>query len=236
MDSASIGYVHGGDPRLSLHSAPLSDQYHTDHHKSYIIRKARSSIMERLKESAYETYIPRKFVLDGGKVISLTAIEIENELIKEPLFLSHVPPQKIDDLYNYLKDEIVFEDAIPSLPKGEKYGIRKKIGYPWEVHLRLYSDGSIMSEVEVQREYIEHLGEKRLFIIYEPFDFYKGFYDKLHIFYKPEKKWVVNIIDNFRVKLTPPKSLTPWKPVITGVATLTVIGLLAYALGKLSKG
>ncbi len=184
--------------------------------------------------TSYETYIPRRFILEDGKVISLTADIIKNTLTKKPIFLLYVPNTKIDALYSYLKD-IGFENAVLSTPKGEKYSIRLVLDYPWELHIRLYSDGFIESEVEVQREYFEHLGERRLFVAYEAFEFFRGFYDRFHLFYKKEEKWVIKVLDNFRVRLNPPKSLTPWKPVVTGIVTLSVVGLLVYALKRLSK-
>jgi len=187
---------------------------------------------------AYETCIPRKFILQDGKIVSLKAFMLEERISEEPLFLLYVPPDRIDKVYTYLKTRAGFEDVCLALPKGEKYSIRKKLSGPWELHLRLYTNGFIEAEVEVQRDYWEHLSEKRrrLFVVYEVFKYYRDIYDKLHIFYKPEEKWVAKVIDNFCVKLRPPRTLTPWRPIITGVvATTTIVFLLLLTLCRSQK-
>ena len=172
-------------------------------------------------------------MLDNGEVISSNIYLIENILSKEPLFLLYVPPDQIDMIYKFLRYEMNFEKAFPTIPKGERYNIRKKLVKPWELHLRIYPNGFIESEVEIQREYLEHLNQRRLFVVYEPFKYYYHVYDKLHIYYKPKKKWIIKVIDNFHIKLNPPETLTPWRPIITGIVALSTAGFLTFALSRL---
>jgi len=181
---------------------------------------------------SYETYIPHKFLLDNEELIVLKAYEIEEA--KEPLFFTYIPTNKVDVIYNHLKSK-GFENAKPSIKKGEKYSIRKILDYPWELHLRIYDNGIIESEIEVQREYLEHLGDKRIYVVYEPFEYLRDIYDKFHLIYKRDRM-VMKVIDNFRIALRPPKSLTPWKPIVISLVALTSIGILAYTLDRLSKG
>ena len=47
--------------------------------------------------------------------------------------------------------------------------MRNVLSDVWELHLRLYSDGFIEAEVEVRREYLEHLAPRRLNVVYEAF-------------------------------------------------------------------
>ena len=47
--------------------------------------------------------------------------------------------------------------------------------------MRLYSDGFIDAEVEVRREYMEHLAPRRLNVVYEAFEYYRDVCDKLHL-------------------------------------------------------
>jgi len=100
--------------------------------------------------------------------------------------------------------------------------------------VRLYDDGFIDAEVEVRREYVEHLTTpRRLNVVYEAYEYYRGVYDRLHIWYVPKRRWVVKIFDHFHVKLREPNTLTPWKPVVLGII---VAGLFVYASSKLAKG
>lgn len=177
------------------------------------------------------TVIPRRFVLESGDVVTLTARDVEERLVRETVFRLWVPD--IEAVHKYLTTEQGFEVAAPSLHKGERYGLRKVLSDVWELHLRLYSDGFIDAEVGVRREYLEHLTPRRLNVVYEPFEYYRGVYDKLHIWYSPAGEWVVRVIDHLNVKLREPSTLTPWKPVVIGIVAA---GLFTYALSRLSTG
>ena len=180
----------------------------------------------------YVTVIPRKFVLDSGDVVVLTARDVEEVLVRDTLFRLWVPD--VEAVYRYLVDVQGFEPATPSIRKGEKYSLRKVLSSVWELHVRLYDDGFIDAEVEVRREYVEHLTTpRRLNVVYEAYEYYRGVYDRLHIWYVPKRRWVVKIFDHFHVKLREPDTLTPWKPVVLGII---VAGLFVYALSRLAKG
>jgi len=181
--------------------------------------------------ATYVTIVPRRFTLESGSVITLTAIEVEKRLVKDTLFRLWVP--NVEEVYKHLVEEQGFKLATPTVPKGEKYSLRRALSDVWDLHLRLYDNGLVDAEVEVRREFMEHLTPRRLNVVYEAFEFYRNVYDKLHILYVPAHKWVVKIIDHFYVKLREPNTLTPWKPVVLGVV---VAGLFTYALLKLTKG
>ncbi len=188
-------------------------------------------LLKAVTMTAYVTNIPAKFILESGREVTLTIEDIEEKLTRNMLFKLWVPD--IEPIYKHLTKECGFTNAIPSIPKGEKYNLRKVLNNVWELHIRLYSDGFIDAEVEVRREFLEHLTPKRLNVVYEAFQFYRDVYDKLHIFYVPENEWIIEIKENFQVKLQEPNTLTPWKPIITGII---ITGLLAYTLSKLTKG
>ncbi len=181
--------------------------------------------------SSYITVIPRRFILESGDVVVLTARNVEEKLVKNTVFRLWVPD--IEAVYSYLINVQSFETATPSTYKGEKYSLRKILSDVWELHLRLYSDGFIDAEVEVRREYLEHLTPRRLNVVYEAFEYYRGVYDKLHLWYAPAGKWVIKVIDHLNIKLREPDTLTPWKPIVLGIV---VAGLFAYALSRLAKG
>ncbi len=184
-----------------------------------------------MRPAGYETLVPSRFVLDDGRVMALSAKVAEEALSRETCFLLYVPPNNIDDVYSHLKRE-GFEDVTLSICKGEKYSVRLPLTHPWELHIRLYDNGFIESEVEIQREYLEHLERRRINVVYEPFQWYNDIYDRLHIFYRPERRWVIGVREHLRVKLNPPQELTPW---VYAVAGAVVIGLLTYCLYKLER-
>lgn len=180
---------------------------------------------------SYVTVVPRKLVLEDGDIVILTARDVEERLVRDTLFRLWVPDVKA--VYRYLTDVQGFEPAIPSVPKGERYGLKRALSDVWELHLRLYDDGFIDAEVEVRREYMEHLTSRRLNVVYEAFEYYRGIYDKIHLWYAPAGKWVIKVIDHLHVKLREPDTLTPWKPIVLG---MVVTGLFAYALTRIEKG
>jgi len=141
--------------------------------------------------TTYVTMIPRKFILESGDTVTLKAIDVEEKLVKDTIFKLWVPD--VEAICKYLIEKQGFEHVASTIPKGERYSLRKALGDVWELHLRLYDNGFIDAEVEVRREYLEHLN-KRLNVVYEAFEFYRGLYDKLHIFYVSAGEWIVKII------------------------------------------
>ena len=181
--------------------------------------------------SGYITVIPRRFILESGDVVVLTARDVEEKFVEQTVFRLWVPD--IEAVYEHLTSKQGFETATPSTYEGEEYSLRKVLSDVWELHLRLYSDGFIEAEVEVRREYIEHLASRRLNVVYDAFEYYRGVYDKLHLWYVPAGKWIIKVIDHLNVKLREPGTLTPWKPIVLGVVAT---GLFVYALTRLTKG
>jgi len=179
----------------------------------------------------YITKIPRKFILESGDIVTLKITDVEEKLAKDVIFRLWVPD--VEAIYKYLIEKQGFEHVILAIPKGERYSLRKALNDVWELHLRLYNDGFIDAEVEVRREYFEHFN-KRLNVVYEPFEFYEGLYDKLYVFYTPAREWIVKILDNFHIKLRKPNTLTPWKPIVMDIGMISA-GLLICVLTKLTR-
>lgn len=189
----------------------------------------------KLETWYYETYIPRSFTLDNGEHVELEASEIEEKMSSEPLFLLYIPPDRINDLREALKSRGFYEPVL-HVSKGEVYSLVKRLREPWELHVRVYEGGFMEAEVEVSREYVEHLGPYRVYVVYEAFSYYSHVYDKLHVLYKPSRAWVISVKEHFRVRVRPPKLLTPWKPIVASAAAATALGMLAYALSRLERG
>ncbi|BFI76483.1 hypothetical protein [Sulfurisphaera ohwakuensis] len=187
--------------------------------------------MQQIVELPIATYLPSEVVYFDGT----STILPEDYVLKEGNLRLYVPRGKVEDVVNALKSSGFHEERLECY-KGEKYSLVMKFYDIWDLHIRIYSDGFIDSHFEVSRDYLEHLNYETIPSIYEPFEFYRTVYDKLHIFDSVAKKWIKEVRSNYLVTLNPPRSLTSWKPIAVVAGVLAGIGIIAYALSKLDKG
>ncbi len=187
--------------------------------------------MEQTVEYPIATYLPREVVYFDGT----SAILPEDYVLKEGNLRLFVPKIKIEEVVNTMKTSGFHEEKL-EVYKGEKYSLVMKFYDIWDLHVKVYSDGFIDSHFEVSREYLEHINYETIPSIYEPFEFYRTAYDKLHIFDNVTKKWIKEVRSNYLVTLNPPSTLTPWKPISVIAGVLAGIGFIAYALSRLDKG
>ncbi|PVU74514.1 hypothetical protein DDW13_07195 [Acidianus hospitalis] len=187
--------------------------------------------MQQTVEYPIATYLPREVVYFDGT----SAILPEDYVLKEGNLRLFVPKIKIEEVVNTMKTSGFHEEKL-KVYKGEKYSLVMKFYDIWDLHVKVYSDGFIDSHFEVSREYLEHINYETIPSIYEPFEFYRTAYDKLHIFDNVTKKWIKEVRSNYLVTLNPPSTLTPWKPISVIAGVLAGIGFIAYALSRLDKG
>lgn len=187
--------------------------------------------MEQTVEYPIATYLPREVVYFDGT----SAILPEDYVLKEGNLRLFVPKIKIEEVVNTMKTSGFHEEKL-EVYKGEKYSLVMKFYDIWDLHVKVYSDGFIDSHFEVSREYLEHINYETIPSIYEPFEFYRTAYDKLHIFDNVTKKWIKEVRSNYLVTLNPPSTITPWKPISVIAGVLAGIGFIAYALSRLDKG
>ena len=185
-------------------------------------------MQQTVVEDAIATYLPSEVVYFDGT----SAILPQDYVLKEGNLRLFVPKSKIDDVVNAMKNAGFHEEK---LEFGEKYSLVMKIYNIWDLHVRIYPDGFIDSHFEVSREYLEHLTYETIPSIYEPFEFYRTAYNKLHIFDAVTKKWIKEVRSNYLVTLNPPSALTPWKPISVIAGVLAGIGFIAYALSRLGE-
>ncbi len=162
----------------------------------------------------YVTLLPRMFILDDGELVELKPKDVLS--MKGGEFLAYFP--NVRSVYERLRRE-GFKDVRLVKRKGERFDLTKKLRKPWELHIRIYDDGFAECEVEVEREYVEHLGKGRVFVIYEIYDYIK---EEKMIFYRPKERWITEILENYVVRLDPPKTLTPWKPILLSIAGIII--------------
>jgi hypothetical protein len=68
--------------------------------------------------------------------------------------------------------------------------------------------------------------------IYEVFEFYRTAYNNLYIFDNVTNKWIKEVRIHYLVTLNPPNFLH--LPFQTTVGTLSMVGILAYPLSRLT--
>jgi hypothetical protein len=180
----------------------------------------------------YLTYLPRTVELDDGTQIILG----EKEVLGGALRLYVDLPSLKDGLQSLVSHlmEKGFTERQFRIQKGEKYSLSKLIRWPWELHIRVFSEGFIDGEVEISSEYFEHHSESRTSVIDEVYEYYKDLYEALYIFSINDDLWLYNILDYYQVDLTPPSTLTPWKPIVIGIVT-AAIGGAVYVLSRKTK-
>jgi len=89
---------------------------------------------------------------------------------------------------------------------GQVFGLVKKLGEIWEMHVRGFEDGGLEAEIEISRKYVQHLAsEYRRDAIRE----LKNILDAYNIPYKME-----GTLPEAMGALRGPRRLTPWKPLV----------------------
>ena len=102
--------------------------------------------------------------------------------------------------------------------EGQVFGLVKKIDDIWEMHVRGFEDGHLEAEIEVSRDYLEHLNDKYR---RPAINRLSKILDRHNIPY--------NVVGNPEVmsELEPPRTLTPWKPIVVSLLTIASIVFLA---------
>lgn len=93
---------------------------------------------------------PSQVELDDGSVLDLP----ENELFLKNLYCT-VESKIVDEIARKLMN-VGFRRVI-AFPTGEKYSIARSVGEYFEHHIRIFTNGTILSEVEISRKYVEHV-------------------------------------------------------------------------------
>ncbi len=104
---------------------------------------------------------PKRIELENGEVID---IDTEDEITSQKLACL-VNRYDVDKVYKAFRG-MGFRRVL-ALPLGEKYSIAKKVNDIFEIHVRIFSNGLILSEVEISREFVEHIFTKSINYSYE---------------------------------------------------------------------
>lgn len=135
--------------------------------------------------------------------------------------LTYGPIKIIDHDTSTIRDIFLYEGFISTIfqtfKAGQEYGLIKKIVEDLELHVRIYIDNSLDSEIELSREYLEH-----------PFEckpFYGPIYDVLKK-YKIRHQ-ITRYIPPDPAEVQVPVKKTPWKPIaLAALAIIVGIGFI----------
>ena len=104
-------------------------------------------------------------------------------------------------------------------------GLNLKLKKPWEMHVRMVDLKKgligIHAEVEVSRDYLQHLFSQRTPVVYEVEEILKKYHVECSIWHDRIKKNVGAIVDNYKVRLaTPSLPVFAWKPMLFVIGTI----------------
>ena len=161
---------------------------------------------------------------DKVKVDSSTGVEQLMVVVKK----------NVDELLKIFSNEgftgVKFEHKQPS---QIGHGLSLKLKKPWEMHVRLVElkKGliAIHAEVEVSRDYLQHLFCQRTPVIYEIESLMKKHQIDYQIWNNRIKKYVKTVFDSYKIKLnTPNIPVLAWKPLVYVIATVGSLYLIKY--------
>ncbi|MDE1861970.1 MAG: hypothetical protein KGI33_03550 [Thaumarchaeota archaeon] len=115
------------------------------------------------------------------------------------------------------------------------HGLSLKLRKPWEMHVRLLEMKkglvAIQAEVEVSRDYLQHLFCQRTPVLYEVESLLKKHQIEYNIWNQRIRKYVKTVVDNYRVQLkTPSFPVLAWKPMVFFIGATGVLYLFKYLL------
>ena len=171
------------------------------------------------------------------KTISFTdglrdSIKIDSKSGVEHLHI--VVRKNVEELLKIFKSEgftkVKFEHKKP-LQIG--HGLNLKLKKPWEMHVRFVElkKGliAIQGEVEVSRDYLQHLFCQNTPVIYEIEEMLKKHQIDYKIWNKRISKYVHTIIDNYKIKLSTPNiPVFAWKPMVFFIGAVGLLYLWKY--------
>ena len=107
-------------------------------------------------------------------------------------------------------------------------GFNLKLRNPWEMHVRMVDLKKgligIHAEVEISRDYLQHLFSQRTPVIYEVENILKKYKVDYNVWHNKMKKNVNNIMDNYQVKLTKPTiPVFAWKPMLFFIGMIGIL-------------
>lgn len=177
----------------------------------------------------YHTSYPRTVSLPDGLTES---IRVDARAGVEHLHV--VVRRNVDELVRMFKDEgftrVKFEHRKPS---QIGHGLNLKLGKPWEMHVRFVELKrgmvAIQGEVEVSRDYLQHLFSQSTPVVYEIGEILRRNGVDYRIWNGRIRRYVGGVVDNYRVRLsTPSLPVLAWKPMVAFIGAVGALYLWKY--------
>lgn len=178
----------------------------------------------------FMTTYPKTISLLGGK---RTKISVDKNGVEQ---LSIVVKKSVEELLKIFSTEgfthVKFEHRQP-FQIG--HGLSLKLKKPWEMHVRLLEMKkglvAIQAEVEVSRDYLQHLFCQRTPVFYEIEMLLKKHQIEYKIWNERIKKYIHAVFDNYKIQLkTPNFPVFAWKPMVFVIGTIGSLYLFKYLL------
>lgn len=176
----------------------------------------------------YLTRYPKTLSLGDGKKHT---VNIDMKGVEQ---LSVIVKKSAEEILNILTKEgftkVKFEHVLDS---QIGHGWSLKLKKPWEMHLRLFDVKkgvvAIQAEVEVSRDYLQHLFCQRTPVIYEIEAMLKKHQIEYQVWSDKVKNYVHTVFDNYKISLTTPSiPVFAWKPMLFFIGTVGVFYLWKY--------
>lgn len=177
----------------------------------------------------YLTKYPKTVsLMDGVR----DSIKIDGRAGVEHMYV--VVKNNVDELIKVFKSEgftkVKFEHKKPS---QIGHGLNLKLKKPWEMHIRFVElkKGliAIQGEVEVSRDYLQHLFCQNTPVIYEIEEMLKKHQIDCKIWNARISKYVHSVIDDYKIKLAAPNiPVFAWKPMVVFIGTAGIFYLWKY--------
>ena len=177
----------------------------------------------------YHTRYPKTIQLAGGAIKS---IRVDRREGLEQLYI--VVKKSIDDMNRIFYKEgftrVKFEHRQPN---QIGHGLNLKLKKPWELHVRMVDlkEGliGIHAEVEVSRDYLQHLFSQRTPVVYEIQEMLNNYHVDYKVWHSRFKKYARAVYDDYKVKLaTPSIPVLAWKPMLFVIGTVGSFYLWKY--------
>jgi len=174
-------------------------------------------------------YPKTMYFMDGNK----SKVKVDTKGVEQ---LTIVVKKSVDELLKIFSNEgfthVKFEHK-QTTQIGS--GLSLKLKKPWEMHVRLLEMKkglvAIQAEVEVSRDYLQHLFCQRTPVFYEVEALLKKHQIEYKIWNERIRKYVNTVIDNYKVKLaTPSFPVLAWKPMVYVISTIGILYLFKYIM------
>lgn len=176
----------------------------------------------------YLTRYPKTIFFGDGK---RHTVSIDTKGVEQ---LSVIVKKSAEEILNILRKEGFTKVKFEHKQDAQiGHGLSLKLKKPWEMHLRLFDLKkdlvAIQAEVEVSRDYLQHLFCQRTPVIYEIEALLKKHQIEYQIWSDKVKNYVHTVFDNYKIKLTTPSiPVFAWKPMLFFISTVGIFYLWKY--------